>query len=352
MKDGREKVGPEVLALMSDHAMMATLQKMRRLALPFGPPEAFDGDRRTVHEHYIREIPLANGGLGCALWDGGLVLARWIYGHGNYFSGKSVLELGCGVGLAGIMAAHWASKVVLTDYVESTVDNARYNARLNSAEPGTTFETVCGAQYSREILSRVTARVLDWDAEASAAEEGSPFSGPFCSTSTGIQPWYSCETCWPGDSLRGCCLACSGRCHEGHALTQRAPEKFTCDCKTTGRCMAVVPPPRIEPVDIIIGSELTYNLLSCASLARVIHKYLRPSGVFYEVLSDDRDGVSVFVAEMERLGFTTVRCPVHQDFCQNFGTRTWSKQHEERYSFFTWRRAAEPPDHSLPDMES
>ena len=36
----------------------------------------------------------------------------------HLFSGKTVLELGCGVGLPGIVAAHWASHVYLTDYVE------------------------------------------------------------------------------------------------------------------------------------------------------------------------------------------------------------------------------------------
>ena len=45
----------------------------------------------------------------------------------------------------------------------------------------------------------------------------------------------------------------------------------------------------IEPADVIIGSELTYSPLSVYTLTKVIQKYLKPDGVFYEVLSDDRD---------------------------------------------------------------
>lgn len=44
--------------------------------------------------------------------------------------------------------------------------------------------------------------------------------------------------------------------------------------------------PRCE---IIVGSELTYTNLSVETLGRVIEYFLAPNGVFYEVLSDDRD---------------------------------------------------------------
>jgi len=48
----------------------------------------------------------------------------------------------------------------------------------------------------------------------------------------------------------------------------------------------VVEIPRCE---VIIGSELTYSTLSVQNLSRVIEKYLAPGGVFYEILSDDRE---------------------------------------------------------------
>ena len=46
-----------------------------------------------------------------------------------------IAELGSGVGLPGILAAAFARHVTLTDYVDSVVDNIRYNIRVNSALP-------------------------------------------------------------------------------------------------------------------------------------------------------------------------------------------------------------------------
>lgn len=377
MKNGREKVGDG-----TDHKISPAdfrVPKAKRLALPFGKPDSTHPDKRDFeHEHYIREIPLSGGGLGCALWDGGLVLTRWIYHNGAIFSNRSVLELGCGVGLAGIMAAHWAKSVTLTDYIDETVQNALYNASINSEEDfdddeePSVLPVVSGAPYSRDIKGRIRARMLDWDAEATGNSIPS-YDGPYCTAielaASGevvkrpavVQEWAYCATCWPRDSSSGVCLACAKRCHLGHDLHFQAAERFRCDCKRSGDdagCQCVPPSPAIEPVDIIIGSELTYNLLSCKSLAAVVNRYLKADGVFYEVLSDDRDGVPVFIAEIEALGFETTRKPAPSAFVGNFGTRKWSKQDQESYSMYTWRRRNDVVQEMLggdrndyPDME-
>jgi hypothetical protein len=384
MKDGREKVGDAAGAHKID-AAGPMLPKIRRLTLPFGPPTpetSSDGkrcsrrnfERSTVYEHYIREIPLAGGGLGCALWDGGLVLARWVFKNGpRVFLNRTVLELGCGVGLAGILAAHWASSVVLTDYIQETVDNALYNAKINCGKGADSGSDPDADGFVWDISSRVSARMLDWDRElalaadadgsgvSSAADddalpctvEGSPYSL--------VQSWLWCRTCWPADDSCGVCVPCSRRCHLTHDLVPQEAAKFRCDCrKRSGvSCSALSPPPPIAPVDIIIGSELTYNLLSTKSLAFVVNKYLRPGGVFYEVLSDDRDGVTEFADLMLGLGFTMVKVAAGGEFVGSFGTRKWSKQDSETYSFYTWRKPwrgdalAEAPDPPyLPDMEA
>ncbi|XP_020282379.1 protein-lysine N-methyltransferase EEF2KMT isoform X2 [Pseudomyrmex gracilis] len=45
---------------------------------------------------------ISNGTTGLCSWQGALVLSKWCAKNIDYFSGKTVLELGCGVGLAGI----------------------------------------------------------------------------------------------------------------------------------------------------------------------------------------------------------------------------------------------------------
>lgn len=317
MKGGREKVGDGGAHAVVGDPGAFQMPKRKRLKFPFGNPETKHLDvRDTEHEHNVREIPIAGGGLGCALWDGGLVLTRWIYGNGQVFHNKSVLELGCGVALAGIMAAHWASSVVVTDYIDDAVNNAAYNIQLNSyadfsssddddddrghdRHGGTvkTLPIVSGAPYRRCIVDHMRACMLDWDALAFR---------------NGLQTQHIVDV-----------------------LERRRTEEGVADSFGP----QAIPDPPIQQVDIIIGSELTYNLLSCATLAFVVDHYLRPDGVFYEVLSDDRDGVDVFIHEIEARGFVTHKRPAPKSLTGSYGTRKWSKQDDETYSLYTWFRA-------------
>ena len=64
------------------------------------------------------------------LWDSALGLSRWLVERGAW-SGVSVLELGCGVGLAGLVAAAMGARVTQTDLFFEAVVTARENARRN-----------------------------------------------------------------------------------------------------------------------------------------------------------------------------------------------------------------------------
>lgn len=64
------------------------------------------------------------------LWAGGRVLARAVARRGDW-SGRRALELGCGLGLPGLVAARLGARVVLVDAVADALRFARENARLN-----------------------------------------------------------------------------------------------------------------------------------------------------------------------------------------------------------------------------
>ena len=57
-----------------------SLRKHRRRTIPFGDHVhdnkciLFDS-KETINEIYIRELNIAENGLGCAIWDGSIVLA-------------------------------------------------------------------------------------------------------------------------------------------------------------------------------------------------------------------------------------------------------------------------------------
>jgi predicted nicotinamide N-methyase len=72
------------------------------------------------------------------LWASAIVLAEWCIQSGAV-RGKNVLELGCGLGLAGIAAARGGAKVVMTDYEEDALQFARFNALTNVPEFVPTF---------------------------------------------------------------------------------------------------------------------------------------------------------------------------------------------------------------------
>jgi predicted nicotinamide N-methyase len=80
------------------------------------------------------------------LWASAPVLAGHLRQRPG-IAGSDLLELGCGLGLAGIAAAQAGATVTMTDYEEDALDFARYNAAVN---------------LTAEELARVTIRSMDW----------------------------------------------------------------------------------------------------------------------------------------------------------------------------------------------
>lgn len=69
---------------------------------------------------------------GLLLWDAAPVLADALAAFApSGLEGKRVLELGAGVGLAGLAARHLGADVVQTDHAQEALELARRNATLN-----------------------------------------------------------------------------------------------------------------------------------------------------------------------------------------------------------------------------
>lgn len=56
---------------------MALGKKYQRKTIGFGVYNK--KEKQFSHEIFIRELCVSSGALGCALWDGGVVLARYTY---------------------------------------------------------------------------------------------------------------------------------------------------------------------------------------------------------------------------------------------------------------------------------
>ncbi|CAH0489981.1 unnamed protein product [Peronospora farinosa] len=136
----------------------------RVVSLPFDPRDNFhkiaNGSHQSTIDVLIHQVPTRMTGqrkTGYLLWGAAFVLARWIHKHRELFMGKRVIEVGSGLGLAGITAARYASQTTLTDYQADTCTALEYNAQLNKP-------------FTHEFdpaKPEVKVSLLDWDLPAS-----------------------------------------------------------------------------------------------------------------------------------------------------------------------------------------
>lgn len=71
---------------------------------------------------------------GVALWPSAIALAYELADRADALRGKTVLELGAGTGLPGLIAAHVGAQVVQTDYQDESLMVCSLNARRNEIE--------------------------------------------------------------------------------------------------------------------------------------------------------------------------------------------------------------------------
>jgi predicted nicotinamide N-methyase len=69
--------------------------------------------------------------FGLLLWESAPVLAEALAKRPEWVAGRSVLELGAGVGLAGVVARHLGGHVRQTDHIAETLALCRMNAEAN-----------------------------------------------------------------------------------------------------------------------------------------------------------------------------------------------------------------------------
>ena len=90
-----------------------------------------------VDQVEIEQGEVAAGSTGAAVWKAGSLLADFMATDGtSTIRGQRVLELGCGTGLCGIVAARLgASGVVLTDASDAVLQRAMGNVARNLEPP-------------------------------------------------------------------------------------------------------------------------------------------------------------------------------------------------------------------------
>lgn len=117
--------------------------------------QAVQNGEMEVEELYQKHSgKLFGEGVAVCVWPSALFLAEFLAHCSSFIQDKRVLELGSGVGLAGLTAAvHGAKSVIITDKEKAAVDLVERNAEAN------------------DVQELVRWQVLDWTKESTFPDE-------------------------------------------------------------------------------------------------------------------------------------------------------------------------------------
>ena len=121
-------------------------------------------DDDSIFHVFLRKAPQRMHGstheraVGYVLWNSAVIMSRWLVtNHKVLIQNKSVLEIGAGLGLCGLVAARYASSMSLSDWTNELLVNLDVNLGLNS---GT--ELIDGECGSVLPICACDVRHLDW----------------------------------------------------------------------------------------------------------------------------------------------------------------------------------------------
>jgi len=204
---------------------------------------------------------------GWTIWGSSVILARWILDNKADLAGKSVLELGSGCALPGIVAATQtaATSCMLTDGHALTLENMRYNIGLNCDVDG----AADGDCWRSATGCRVSSCALDWDDEATWP----PAAAAVASDATG-----------DGSSAASTVAAASADASDA-------------------------PPPAYERYDVILVSDATYKRSYARKLFSVVDSLLLPGGLFVYASPAARDGLPTLLQLLAGRGYAVTETP-------------------------------------------
>lgn len=92
---------------------------------------------------------ISRGTTGLCIWEGAMVLSEWCLQNKSILKNKVVLELGCGVGLAGLVAIKNCNckQYIFSDCNYKVLDILQQNVQLNLED----HEILCSSQDCSEI---------------------------------------------------------------------------------------------------------------------------------------------------------------------------------------------------------
>ncbi|CAM9098890.1 unnamed protein product, partial [Laminaria digitata] len=193
----------------------------------FGGGEGGRKERISILVRPVKERQHSQFDVGFQMWPAAVILSRYLCRNPEAIRGRRVLEVGAGLGLCGLVAAHFATAVTLSDFnpvvLRALEGNVALNSRCTSSDHALDGNVVlnsgctssdhvdrengegCGeAQVQGSVddtlvsgtgvaiaeQGGVNVRHLDWDTLPVRAPE----VGPLCPSSSGRQDVDQAQT--------------------------------------------------------------------------------------------------------------------------------------------------------------
>lgn len=261
-------------------------------------------------EHATRMTSQAD--VGFALWPAASILARWYIAaadaqaagasclpcvapgvHMPSLADSACLELGAGMGLTGIVAAHIAKQVVLVDFNPTVLANADYNARLAHGADKSEPVDVAERLWS---LVQGEAPMPDVPAACAAAAQGTPLP-PGHDVQVRYLDWHA--------NVPPACAACEHV--DGHKATAGAPSEAQehVSSEGWGRALSTADADDTCKFPVILGADMICCYEDAVGVAHTLQKWLPPHGAAILLLPPPRVrwGVAAFVRVAKAHGF-------------------------------------------------
>ncbi|OQR88826.1 hypothetical protein THRCLA_10075, partial [Thraustotheca clavata] len=129
-----------------------------------------ENDEQVVLIRAVKTRMTGQPKTGYLLWGAAVILARWIHLNRQLFHGQTVLEVGSGLGLCGIVAAAYSDQITLTDYQQDTLDALQYNVNLNTTSSSVHVEHLDWDNHDLTLPKVDIVMASDIICEASTAE--------------------------------------------------------------------------------------------------------------------------------------------------------------------------------------
>ncbi|CAM9198878.1 unnamed protein product [Chrysoparadoxa australica] len=229
--------------------------------------DSSDGESVTIYARQVHEKHRGLTTVGYILWSSAVIMARWLHCHRRQeLEGKSVLEIGAGLGLLALVAGFSSSDVVVSDNLPAIMDNLKRNVELNAYPKEGVTRPDCAAC----VAGAMKVKLLDWD-------------------SLPKQPWE--EGLWrdsdyrdgePGEDVedeatKGVAMVT----REGQERLRLAQRLKEWEKKAVSN---------EEKYDVILASDVIYRFKHAIGLVRAITHLLPPHGVFH--LMGPKNGLS------------------------------------------------------------